>query len=441
MHARRALTLEAVPEILSLVIVGVIGVFAGVTAVLLLRSGERGQSADQAAAEPAVSPDLAAVLGAIRAIAVIVGPTGDVVRANPAAYASGVVRGGRLVHDVTNGLVAAVRRDGVSRDREVDLPRGAGDGSGLITLRLRVAELPGDRVLLLGDDETAARRLEEVRRDFVGNVSHELKTPVGAVSLLAETVHEAADDPEAVRRFTTQMRRELKRLSKLVQQIIDLSRLQGPDPLVDVRVVAVDEVVSEAIDRSRVGAEARDVRLVVGGSRGLSVVGDEQMLVTAVRNLVDNAIAYSGSGSRVGVGVSRRDGFVEIAVVDQGIGISPEDVQRIFERFYRADPARSRATGGSGLGLSIVKHVAADHGGEVKVWSSPQRGSTFTLRIPETEAFLDGDEGDVDVERDGLDGDETDPAGVGTETEPGAPVGPAATAGGATGSGPRSAGA
>ena len=412
-QASPAPTLEAVPEILTLAIVGVIGVFAGVTAVLVLRSGDRGQSAEAEAAEPAVSPDLAAVLGAIRAIAVIIGPSGEVFRANPAAYATGVVRGGRLVHDVTNALVSQVRRDGVSRDREVDLPRGSGESSGLITLRLRVAELPGDRVLLLGDDETAARRLEEVRRDFVANVSHELKTPVGAISLLAETVHDAADDPEAVRRFTTQMRRELKRLSKLVRQIIDLSRLQGPDPLVDVRTVAVDDVVSEAIDRSRVGAESRDVRLVVGGTRGLKVIGDEQMLVTAVRNLIDNAIAYSGSGSRVGVGVSLRDENVEIAVVDQGIGIAPEDVQRIFERFYRADPARSRATGGSGLGLSIVKHVAADHGGGVTVWSSPQRGSTFTLRLPEAE--VDFDLG-VDT---GETGEPADAEG-GTETELGA---------------------
>jgi two-component system sensor histidine kinase SenX3 len=112
------------------------------------------------------------------------------------------------------------------------------------------------------------------------------------------------------------------------------------------------------------------------------VFGNHDLLVTAVRNLVDNAVAYSGEASHVGVGVREQAGLVEIAVVDEGIGIPPAEQERVFERFYRVDPARSRDTGGTGLGLSIVKHVAADHGGDVTVWSQPGRGSTFTLRLP-----------------------------------------------------------
>ncbi len=376
----------------SWILAGALGLFTGAFAVLAFRFSEREQRRmAEAPPSPEVSSDAAAVLAAVRAVAVIVGPDDQVIRANPAAYAFGLVRAGRLVHKVTADLVRAVRRDGVIRDREIDIPRGPGESPGLHFLRLRVAPLPGGRVLVLADDETAARRLEETRRDFVANVSHELKTPVGAISLLAETVLEVADEPDAVRRFTGQLQREARRLATLVRDIIDLSRLQGTTTLMEVRPLEVDDVVAEAVDRSRVEATARQVNLVVGGTRGLRVMGDHVLLVTAVRNLVDNAIRYSDAGTRVGIGVSRRQGFVEIAVVDEGIGIGSEDLSRIFERFYRVDPARSRQTGGTGLGLSIVKHVAADHGGEVTVWSTPGRGSTFTLRLPEADAETEVD--------------------------------------------------
>jgi two-component system, OmpR family, sensor histidine kinase SenX3 len=385
----------------TLATVAVLAAFTAVVAILAFRWSEREQRRLGAAKEPTtVAGDVGAVLGAVRAIAVIVGPDGIVLRANPAAYAFGLVRSGRLVNPVAQQLVDAVRRDGVNREREIDVPRGPGASTGLHVLRVSVAGLAGERVLLLADDETAARRLEEIRRDFVANVSHELKTPVGAIALLAETIIDAADDPEAVRRFTTQLQREATRLSALVQEIIDLSRLQGPNPLVDIAPLDVDDVVAEAVDRARVGAQARQVEIVVGGERGSAVMGDHALLVTALRNLIDNAVRYSEAGTRVGVGVTSVGGFVEIAVVDEGIGISPEDIGRIFERFYRVDPARSRATGGTGLGLSIVKHVAADHGGEVRVWSAPGRGSTFTLRLPEVAAEGVADE--PDHEREGV---------------------------------------
>jgi two-component system sensor histidine kinase SenX3 len=234
------------------------------------------------------------------------------------------------------------------------------------------------------DDRTEARRVEEIRRDFTANVSHELKTPIGALHLLAEAVQDAADEPEAVRHFAARMLQESQRLSTLVQEIIDLSRLQVADALHPPVPVGVDEVVADAVDRCRLVAQAKGIDVIIGGDTGSTVYGDHNLLVTAVRNLVDNAISYSGDGTRVGVGVRRESELVEISVTDQGIGIVAEDQKRVFERFYRVDPARSRATGGTGLGLSIVKHVAANHGGEVTVWSMPGQGSTFTLRLPES---------------------------------------------------------
>jgi two-component system sensor histidine kinase SenX3 len=256
------------------------------------------------------------------------------------------------------------------------------------------------------DDRTEARRVEEVRRDFVANVSHELKTPIGALHLLAEAVEDAAEDPDAVRRFAERMQRESLRLSALVQEIIELSRLQVADAGHAPRQIQVDDVVSDAVDRCRLAAQAKHIDVVAGGDQGSRVFGDHALLVTAVRNLVDNAIAYSPEGTRVAVAVRRNDNLVEISVTDQGIGVPHAEQARIFERFYRVDPARSRATGGTGLGLSIVKHVAANHGGEVTLWSSEGQGSTFTLRLPDVP---DSHESAFDT-----------PAGVGASAAPGA---------------------
>jgi len=217
-------------------------------------------------------------------------------------------------------------------------------------------------------------------------VSHELKTPVGALTLLAEAVQDAADDPEAVARFAKSMQREGTRLGQLVGELIDLSRLQGADPLPGSNLVQVASVIAEACDRARLVAERRDITVVRRTPADLWVRGNENQLVTAVRNLIDNAITYSPPGTRVAVHARVADGdddaVVEISVSDQGIGIAEADQARVFERFYRVDPARSRSTGGTGLGLAIVKHVATNHGGDVSVWSSEGEGSTFTVRLP-----------------------------------------------------------
>jgi two-component system sensor histidine kinase SenX3 len=225
--------------------------------------------------------------------------------------------------------------------------------------------------------------VEEVRRDFVANVSHELKTPVGALALLAETIEDAADDAEAVRRFAGRMRQEAARLTFLVQDLITLSRIQAAEPVPDPAPVSIDAVVAEALDRCRMKANERGITLASIGVRGLSVLGEEDLLVTAVRNLLENAVVYSPERTRVVVCVKKPgDGGVEISVTDQGIGIPERDLERIFERFYRVDPARSRATGGTGLGLAIVKHVTVAHGGRVTVRSVEGAGSTFTLWLP-----------------------------------------------------------
>ncbi|MFF5986111.1 sensor histidine kinase [Prauserella flavalba] len=231
-------------------------------------------------------------------------------------------------------------------------------------------------------DHSEAVRLEATRRDFVANVSHELKTPVGAIALLAEAVLDAVDDTDEVRRFGEKILRESTRLGKLVTELIALSRLQGAERLPELNVVEVDAVVREALGRTKLAAESAEITVTTDGPSGLLVEGDRTLLVTALSNLLENAVAYSPQGSPVSISRRLVDSYIEIAVTDRGIGIAEDEQQRVFERFYRADKARSRATGGTGLGLAIVKHVAANHGGEVRLWSSQGVGSTFTLRIP-----------------------------------------------------------
>ena len=351
-----------------------------VVALLAFRWSER-QTAPVEEPRPELPRGVTDVLAALRSAAIVVDVADAVVRATPPSYALGLVRGHELAHPELLDMVRAVRRDGMVVERELELARGP-LGRGTLVVLVRVAALGSLHVLVLVEDRTEARRVEEVRRDFVVNVSHELKTPVGAISLLAETMEQAADDPQAVRRFAGRMHREADRLAALVQEIVDLSRLQNASALAEPELVDVDQVVHEAVDRARLAADGKRITLDVAPPCRTSVYGDHDLLVTAVRNLVDNAVRYSDEGTRIGIGLSRKEDLVEIAVADQGIGIPEADQQRVFERFYRVDPARSRTTGGTGLGLSIVKHVVANHGGEVTVWSQPQAGSTFTVRLP-----------------------------------------------------------
>ena len=354
----------------------------GAAGGLAFRWSERERrAAEPAAPEPLVPPGVAAVLQVLRSSAVLLDPSDAVVKASPAAHALGLVRGQRLVSEELVANARQVRRDGEIRQLELEIPRGPLGGDTL-AVSVRVAPLGSQLVLVLVEDRTEAHRIDAVRRDFVANVSHELKTPVGALALLSEAVLSASDDPEAVRRFAERMQREAHRLGNLVQDLIDLSRLESHDPLTRAERVDIAEVVEDALGRAREVAAARSIELVGSAPPGLHVLGDFDQLVTGLGNLVGNAVNYSPEQTKVVVAVRQEGELAEISVTDQGIGIPEQDLKRIFERFYRVDPARSRVTGGTGLGLSIVKHIAATHGGDVAVWSEEGSGSTFTLRLP-----------------------------------------------------------
>jgi two-component system sensor histidine kinase SenX3 len=279
-------------------------------------------------------------------------------------------------------LIRVVRRTRQTHIGKIEIPSGPiGEGLRELTVRaIYISEL--DNIVVLLSDESEAERVHEVRRDFVANISHELKTPIGALSLLSEAVLSAADEPDSVVKFATRMQLEAKRLTDLVQEIINLSRLQDSDPLLVANENSVADLINEAIDLVKTTSESKGISVTTTELPDVVVLGDGEQLIMAIHNLLENAINYSPENTKVSVSSTLTDGIVEIIVADQGIGIPEGEQDRIFERFYRVDPARSRETGGTGLGLSIVKHVASKHGGEVKVWSSPNVGSSFALRLP-----------------------------------------------------------
>jgi two-component system sensor histidine kinase SenX3 len=293
-----------------------------------------------------------------------------------------VLREGRVLTPELSAIVRAVRRTHVPHDGKIEVARGP-IGEGTRELTLKVVALENEElILILISDESEAQRVHEVRRDFVANISHELKTPIGALSLLSEAVLSAKDDPESVTKFATRMQHEARRLTDLVQEIINLSRLQDSDPLSVADEVSIDDIIQVAVDQCQTIAQARKIEVISTKSSHAIVLGDGEQITMAVHNLIENAINYSPENTKVSVTTEIEDGIVQVSVTDQGIGIPESDQSRIFERFYRVDPARSRETGGTGLGLSIVKHVATNHGGDVKVWSAPAVGSTFALRLP-----------------------------------------------------------
>jgi two-component system sensor histidine kinase SenX3 len=360
----------------------VIGFLLGAgSAAAIVAAHRRGQRA-VAVITPVVPEGADEVIDSLESAGIVLDASNNVLKASTGALAFGLVWNQALVHPELVKLVDQVRRGGEPIARELHLSRGP-FGEASIHVFVRVAPLGTRFVLVLAEDRTESYRLEEVRRDFVANVSHELKTPIGAVSLLAEALEQAAKEPDEVKRFAKRLSIESERLARITHEIIELSRLQASDVLHKAEVVDVDAVIAQAVDRTRVAAEKHRIALVTGGDAGAEVYGDEALLATAVHNLVANAIQYSPDNSRVGIGVSNTDGVVEIAVTDQGVGIPEAERDRVFERFFRVDSARSRNTGGTGLGLAIVKHVVQNHGGDVRVWSHPGSGSTFTIRLPE----------------------------------------------------------
>jgi two-component system sensor histidine kinase SenX3 len=368
----------------AVMIAGLVGLTVGVVAMLVLlrRPASRRPAAVPADPRERLGTQPAdTLLDLLPTAAVLVDRSGGVRLANRAARELLVVRRGLVADVALRDLVRDARRFAAPLAAQITLT-AEGFPHRTVVVGARAEPLADGQVALLADDLTESTRLEAVRRDFVDNVGHEIKTPVGALTILTEAALEAQDDPDAVRRFLGRLQHEARRLSRLVQELLDLSRLQGGEPLPVLADVPVDLAVEEAVDRVRPVADAKQIALVVGGDAGAVVAGDEAQLVTALANLLDNAVAYSPDGTRVAVGVRRREDAVEVSVSDEGIGIAADDVERIFERFYRVDPARSRETGGTGLGLAIVKHVVGNHGGEISVWSRPGEGSTFTLRLP-----------------------------------------------------------
>lgn len=373
----------------------VVGVLLGaVVAVLVMRDLHKVDDVEQPAptVPTELDPQVVEVIGLLRSAAMVVGPHDEVLHSNPQSRAHSLCRGERVLVPQVLDAIREVRREQAPRVFDTEVSRGIGAPS--LHLNVRVAPLGERSVLVLAEDRTPLLRVDETRRDFVANVGHELKTPIGAIALLSEAIEQAADEPEAVMRFASRMHRESSRLAELVTQIIDLSRLQADDPMLRAEPLDVHQLVDDALARNTELSAKREVNLVRAGDESVPVLGDRRQLVDAIANLVTNAIIYSDQRARVSVTTSlvddAGDHFVEVSVADNGIGISVEDQQRIFERFYRVDYGRSRENGGTGLGLSIVKHIAAVHGGSVDVWSRLGQGSTFTLRLPVLdEALLD----------------------------------------------------
>ena len=303
--------------------------------------------------------------------------------ASEVALSLNIAREDKIQIDALETIILMARKIDEPLIRKVKAKRPLGISK--LNLDTWVMRLERGEVLLWAQNNSIVGRVETVRRDFVANISHELKTPVGALSLLAEAIEEAGKDSESVQKFAKRIGPETKRLTNVIQDIIDLSQVQSDDPLATANPVEVSRIINDSVDAIQLLADLHSVEIVQVSEPDVKIVGDEYQLVMAIRNLLTNAITFSPVNSRITVGAKLKGRVVEITVSDQGMGISLENQSRIFERFYRVDPARSRSTGGTGLGLAIVKHVCENHGGEVSVWSVQGQGSTFTMKFPQME--------------------------------------------------------
>ena len=329
------------------------------------------------------------VLEALSIAAVVVDDSNVMVQATTAAEEFGLQADRALIELELLTLVDSARTSKTSR--QVEGAINVGGRAAKVWVLATAAPLGRGFVILTLEDRTEARRLDETRRDFVANISHELKTPIGAIGLLAETLQGATDDPEAVLKFASSLQREASRLGHIVQEIIELSRLQAATEVKNSTEIRLADLISDSLERVRILAESKNMRLVADLDDSILIEVSYEQIATAITNLFENAINYSDPGGQVGISLKRVDNFAEIVVTDSGVGIALEDQARIFERFYRVDPSRSRETGGTGLGLAIVKHIAINHGGEISVFSKPGLGSTFTLTLPITPSSEDNE--------------------------------------------------
>lgn len=359
-----------------------VGAIAGAAISLLILWVLRQRRIDNAQTSGELPRGVASLVSKLDGAVFIVDRSLNVLAASAGASRLSVVSQKRIVvPEIVLLAEEAVKGKSVSRE-DFDISRGP-LGDATLTVTVHASPFRNKFVLVSVIDRGEYKRLDDVRREFVANVSHELKTPIASVGLLAEALQEGADDPEMVRHFADRLTTEAQRLGAITREIIELSRLQAEGALAEFAPVVVENIIQSALDQNRVVAKSRGIKLAAGGDLDAVVIGDENSLSVALNNLIANAVHYSPDNSQVGIGAVRRNSFIEIAVTDQGIGMSKEEVERVFERFYRTDQARSRSTGGSGLGLSIVKHIVSNHGGDIRVWSSPGKGSTFTIRIPE----------------------------------------------------------
>lgn len=360
---------------------------------------------------------------------VVVDSLATVQYASPAARRFGIIHDQAMALAEIRDIVKLVSTDSVVRERELTIPLHGRTRTGVVNtngkgveagkplpedtlyLHVRVGQIADNLFAIFISDMSEQRRFEIMRRDFVTNVSHELKTPAGAISLLAETIGDAADDPDAVKYFSGRISKESERLTELVHRLIDLQKAQSAAAMLNAERLSVLSVAREALAENQVKAESKHISLVlsVNGRQVLVhanaeelakeaeqnldvfVVADHETIKTAVKNLVENAINYSPEHTTVAVGIGIESGKVAIRVVDQGIGIPAASLSRIFERFYRVDPARSRETGGTGLGLAITKHCVEDCGGTISVWSREGEGSTFTITMPQASGVAEPD--------------------------------------------------
>jgi two-component system sensor histidine kinase SenX3 len=280
-----------------------------------------------------ISPTFLNVLSQLDQDAMLIAP-GEVVRfATDGVETLNLLREGRINSPELVALIRVVRRTHQRHIGKIEIPRGP-IGEGMRELTVRAIYLEDvDNIVVLLSDESEAERVHEVRRDFVANISHELKTPIGALSLLSEAVLSAADEPESVVKFATRMQLEAKRLTDLVQEIINLSRLQDSDPLQIATENSVAELINEAVDLVKTTSEAKGISVSAKDIPEVVVLGDSEQLIMAINNLLENAINYSPENTKVSVSVTINEDIVEIVVADQGIGIPEEAQDRIFERF------------------------------------------------------------------------------------------------------------
>lgn len=327
-----------------------------------------------------VAAEAVAFLEVLDTAGVILNADNEVINLSQKAKEMGLVEYEKLTNSELQELVDLARTDKSAKTLELYFAKNQRAAKQFISARATM--LSEELVILMVEDLTEAKRLEETKRDFVENISHELKTPISAISLLSEALQVAIDDSEQVKKFAANLQRESKRLGGLVQRIIELSRIQSGDLSGEVKVLDLGNLIAEAVEANLFLADRNSVKLSFDVEPGVNVLGDAELLTMAIKNLIENAIIYSEANSQVGVGLKVDGDFADVTIIDNGIGIPVDQQERIFERFYRVDPSRSRDTGGTGLGLSIVKHAANNHGGEVSVFSKVGLGSTFTLRLP-----------------------------------------------------------